>query len=133
MMLSFEWQCVQVASQFQVYQLCVHPAVCVCLVPSAGQSGKTILSNFNDLLAASAADRAVQGDFPFSVTEHNARTSSSYSSTTANLDDAAEAVKLASQSINLATAGDKLTSLYAFKFSVTLSGSNGVAKNGIHW
>lgn len=41
--------------------------------------------------------------------------------------------KQGSQAINYATAGSNLTSLYVFKFSVTLSNSNGVTKNGIHW
>jgi hypothetical protein len=99
----------------------------------AGQSGRIILSNFNDLVGASAADRTAQGDFPFSLTEHNAKTSGDYSKITANLEDPAEATKLASQAINLASTGSKLQSVYAFKFSVTLSNSNGVTKNGIHW
>lgn len=39
----------------------------------------------------------------------------------------------ASQALHLATVGVNLTSIYAFKFSVTLSSSNGVALNGLHW
>ena len=45
----------------------------------------------------------------------------------------AAAAAAASQALNYATAGASLQSIYVFKFSVTLSSGNGVAKNGIHW
>lgn len=49
------------------------------------------------------------------------------------MDTPSQAAKLASQALNLVTAGADLVGLYAFKFSVTLSTNNGVAKNGLHW
>lgn len=67
-----------------------------CLSAPAGQSGKTILSNFNELYNASAADRAAQGQFPFSVTEFNAKTSGDFSTSTSNMDTPSQAVKLVS-------------------------------------
>ena len=100
---------------------------------NAGQSGKSILSNFQELLTNTSADRAAVGTFPFSVTEYNAKTSGDFSTSTLNMDTASQAVKLGSQTINYATAGSNLTSIYVFKFSVTLSSGNGVTKNGIHW
>jgi hypothetical protein len=98
-----------------------------------GQGGTTILSNFQELLTASAADKTAQGPFNYAVTEFMARTSGDYSSSTANPDQASDASKFGSQAINFATAGADLASIYAFKFSVTLSSGNGVTKNGIHW
>lgn len=99
----------------------------------AGQSGKSILANFQELYSNTTADRAAQGNFPFCVSEYNAKTSGDFSTSTLNMDLASQAVKLGSQTINYATAGSNLTSVYVFKFSVTLSSGNGVTKNGIHW
>lgn len=121
---------------FKLSCACVLRCVsCVCVpVCHSGQGGTTILSNFKEVLAASEADRTAQGlHSRFALTEFMARTSGDYSQITANPDQAADATKFASQAINLATAGADLASIYAFKFSVTLSGGNGVAKNGIHW
>lgn len=101
---------------------------------TSGQSGGTILSNFQELAANTTADKAAVGsNFPFSVTEFNAKTSGDFSTSTLNMDVASQAVKLGSQTLNYALAGTNLTSIYVFKFSVTLSSGNGVTKNGILW
>lgn len=61
---------------------------------SYSQSGATILSNFRELQAASAADRAAQGDLPFSVTEFNAHTSNEFTSMTSTMETPSKAAKL---------------------------------------
>jgi hypothetical protein len=73
------------------------------------------------------------GALPFAVTEYNAKTSGDFSTSALNMDSPDQAVKFGSQTINYATAGADLQSIFAFKFSVTLSSGNGVTKNGIHW
>lgn len=101
---------------------------------SYGQSGKSILANFQELYANfSASDKAAYGALRFAVTEHNAKTSGDFSTSTLNMDAASQATKLASQLVNYVTVGENLQALYVFKFSVTLSSSNGVTKNGVHW
>lgn len=109
------------------------PSWCCRVRAPAGQGGATILSNFNTLLTSSAADRATYGALPFSVSEYNAKTSGDFSTSTLNMDSPDQAVKFGSQTINYATAGADLQSIYAFKMSVTLSSSSLVAKNGIMW
>lgn len=55
--------------------------MCLAIRP-AGQSGKSILANFKQLLADSSADRATYGPLPFALTEVNARTASDFASST---------------------------------------------------
>lgn len=68
------------------------PSVCCWC---AGQSGRGILANFVELQANSSADRAaLQTTFPFSITEHNARTSGDFSSSTVTMETPSQAAKL---------------------------------------
>lgn len=61
------------------------------LLTAAGQSGKSILANFQELSANTTADRIATGvQFPFSVTEFNARTSGDFATSTLNMDMASQ-------------------------------------------
>ena len=96
---------------------------------SYGKDGAALASDALGLAATVAAARTA-GALPLAVTEHAAKTSSTWNGDGTTAEDASMASRLAAQLIALSKAG---IDGYTFKFSATPSASGGVVKSGLHW